>query len=644
MKGWSIRARVMLLALAPSAVIAVLLSLYFISSRFDDLEQALRARGRTIVGLMGPAAQYGLFSGNRAELARLADSTMAEPDVAAVTIQDELGAVLALRGSPSDSVTPIDTKGDIREAQTRDGMRRVYTVQVHSTRVNLEPHFLGGSGEEKAASQTPRSLGLVAVEISRENLVAWKRRQLAMGLGLGLLVLAISALAALRTSRKTITAPIQQLSSAVSVLAQGRLETRVQENSSGELLVLQRGVNQMAEALSLSRRDLEQRIATATAELAAKKEQAEASSASKTRFLAAASHDLRQPMQALALWIRALQLRAQDPAVQDIAVKIDDSVTVLGEMLNALLDISKIDAGAVKTDIRAVSLDVLFDRLELQFEGPAQNKGLRLRVRRGGLAVRSDSVLLLRILHNLASNAVKHTEQGTVLVCARLRGRHVHIEVRDSGPGIPRDQQKLIFEEFYQVGNPERDRAKGLGLGLAIVDRFVRLLNHRCEVRSREGRGSVFMVEAPLARLPALAPSKSPTRTPDDLASLRDLFVALLDDDPLVRSGMADLIRSVGSECLVASTSSELESKLALASRLPDVIICDYRLPHGENGLEVIKRVRAKLARQVPCVLITGDLSEEVSRVAEAAGVKLLQKPVRPERLAAVLADLTGPS
>jgi len=631
MKSASLQTRVVTLVLGPAAVIAVALTWYFLYGRFDDLERALLDRGRTIARQLGPAAQYGLFAGDRQELGRLALTALNEADVVAVTIHDSQHQALASVGVPSVPHSAITENQPLQEFALPHSSRHIFSVPVLGTRAELEPWFEG--------DRPQRALGTITVEMSRSALENRKRRQLHYGLAVVLAVLMVSTLAALRMSRR-ITRPIRQLSHTVSALSRGDFSVRAPESAQAEILVLERGVNVMAGALAASHQHLQARITEATAELAMQKEQAEQASAAKTRFLAAASHDLRQPMQALGLWVSALRAKAKDPAVLDMGVKIDASVNALGEMLNALLDISKLDAGAVRVDLGTVSLDFLFDRLELQFEPSARAKGLALHVRRSGLHVSSDPVLLHRVLHNLLSNAIKYTVKGRVLLCARRCDHHVRIEVRDSGPGIAQTQQSLIFEEFFQLGNSERDRNKGLGLGLAIVQRVTRLLGQPCQVRSAPGCGATFSVSVP--RAVSLNAATPPAEAGDtaDLAALYGRLIAVLDDDRLVRHSLADLLQGMGCSTLLAANGAELHRRIGASTSRPDLLICDYRLPQGEKGVDVINQVRASLGKDFPCLLISGDLTPDTSALLNTRHVKLLQKPVSTQRLARELLKL----
>jgi two-component system, sensor histidine kinase len=275
---------------------------------------------------------------------------------------------------------------------------------------------------------------------------------------------------------------------------------RTQLPPTGEVGALATGVNDMAEALQAHRGELEKRIREATADLAAKKDMAERANQAKSRFFAAASHDLRQPLHALSLFVAALKARNQQPETQTLIDNIEASTAAMELLFNALLDISRLDAGAIEAHPVHFPLHKLLLDLEQQFGALAADKQLRLRFRPCDVTLYSDPLLIERILVNLIANAIRYTDDGGVLVACRRRGRMVRISVIDTGRGIPPDQQESVFQEFVQLHNPARDRSKGLGLGLAIVSRLGRLLGHRVDLRSRPGHGSMFSIDVPLRR------------------------------------------------------------------------------------------------------------------------------------------------
>ena len=305
------------------------------------------------------------------------------------------------------------------------------------------------------------------------------------------------------------------------------------------------------------------------------------------------------------------------------------------QLLNALLDISKLDAGVLSPQIDDFPLATLLQRMENNFAAEAKAKGLRLRVLPCRLAVRSDPLLLERIVMNLVSNAVRYTERGGIIVGCRRRGKRVRIDVWDTGVGIPDDKQREIFQEFIQLGNPERDRSRGLGLGLAIVERLARLLNHRIDLASTPGRGSRFSIELPAGDVQQTSQVR---RAPAPVTnSLSGLFVVVVDDEALVRAGMEGVLHGWGCHVVNAGSGDEALALLGEHERTPDVIISDYRLRENETGIEVINRLRTHYATAIPAALISGDTAPERLREAKDSGYPLLHKPVSPAKLRALL-------
>ncbi len=383
------------------------------------------------------------------------------------------------------------------------------------------------------------------------------------------------------------------------------------------------------------------------ADLLAAKVDAENANQAKSRFLAAASHDLRQPIHALGLFVAQLNNRLTDPETRHLAGRVEAAVMSLQGLLDALLDISRLDAGVVTSSLSALPVNRILDRIETAFAPEATERNLRFRIVRSRLAVTSDPILLERILVNLVANAIRYTRQGGILIGCRRRGAHVRIEVWDTGIGITPEDQEMIFQEFYQVSNPERDRGKGLGLGLAIAERLARLLGGRIDVRSIPGRGSVFAIQLPRIDAPAaLIPAKT------DLAlngTLRNAVVLVVEDDQLARDAIEGLLRQWGCAVIAARTGDDALAALAREGDAPAALLCDYRLPQGETGIAVIARLRDRIGSPVPAALITGDMAPELLREASDLGLPLLHKPLQPARLRALLeflvaADVTRPS
>jgi signal transduction histidine kinase len=364
--------------------------------------------------------------------------------------------------------------------------------------------------------------------------------------------------------------------------------------------------------------------------------QAEAANHSKTQFFAAANHDLRQPMHALGLMTAALSERSRDPSVTGLVSGINASVEALEVLFNELLDMSKLDAGAVQPELRDFPLSRVLDRLRLELAPEAAEKGLRFRVRPTRAWVRSDPVLLERILRNLISNAIRYTVHGGVLVGTRGRGGACSLEVWDSGVGIPEAERGRIFEEFYQLGHPRRSSRKGLGLGLAIIQRLCALLELRVRVDSRPGRGSVFRFEVPAAvpvpEKPAARPRPARAR-----GALGGRLVVVIDDEPAIVEGMRSLLLSWGAEVIGSSDGDDVIPELERLGRLPDLLVVDYRLDGERLGTDVIDALRIALDPEIPAIVVTGSSTSDLAEHVRRRGDELLAKPVLPADLRALI-------
>lgn len=358
---------------------------------------------------------------------------------------------------------------------------------------------------------------------------------------------------------------------------------------------------------------------------------AEQANRAKTVFLASASHDLRQPLHALSLSLATLGRTPLDARQQALLAHATASADAAGEMLHTLLDFSKIDAGVVRPAPQPFALQATFDKLAREFTPLAEAKGLGWRARPTRCVAHADPSLVEVVLRNLLLNAVRYTERGRILLAARSQGPHVAIEVWDTGIGIPEAEQRHVFQAFHQLGNPERDRQKGLGLGLSIVDGLARAMGAEVDLRSREGRGSVFRIILPATAASAAVGAARSEPSPD----LRGLRVLLIDDDEPVRQALADLLTDCGCWC---EAVDGLEAALHLLSGFsPDVLLVDHRLREHRTGVQAVAAIRQTLARPVPAVLITGDTAPERLREAHASGLTLLHKPVPAAHLLGVL-------
>ena len=371
-------------------------------------------------------------------------------------------------------------------------------------------------------------------------------------------------------------------------------------------------------------------------ELTRKTLEAERANMAKSRFLAAASHDLRQPLHAQVLFLAELKARLHDWEHRDILENLEGSTHSLRQMLNSLLDVSRLDAGVVKPVMGVFPVGQLLRRLQCELEPQMRERGNRFRVVETKYFARSDPALLERILRNLLSNSLRYTTNGSVLLGCRKRRQRLILEVRDSGIGIPAEYLDSIFEEFYQLNNPERDREKGLGLGLAIVGRLAKLLQHPVRVASRPGHGTVVSLDIPLSE-PFALPIAVEAGMRKEYSLLAGTMVLVIDDDTSVRNGMIGLLRSWGCESLAVASAQEALTQLKIRNYRPHYILADYRLHDGATGADAIECVQDSLPNRVPAILITGDTAPERLREAEASGYPLLHKPIEPAQLYALL-------
>ncbi|CAK0774936.1 two-component system, sensor histidine kinase [uncultured Gammaproteobacteria bacterium] len=372
------------------------------------------------------------------------------------------------------------------------------------------------------------------------------------------------------------------------------------------------------------------------------KEQAENAKVAQSRFLAAASHDLRQPVQALTLFTSALANKISGAPASALLNDMKGSVDALTMLLDALLDVSRLDAGTVIPHETTFSLSTVLERLATDFTPQAEQKELTLHMVPTSAVVRTDPILLYQILQNFLSNSVRYTSQGHLVIGCRRRGRKLRIQVLDTGIGIAEHQYSKIFTEFFQVANVERDRNKGLGLGLAIVDRLSHLLHCPVILRSKEGHGTSIAIDVPLVSFKKITPNVLPLH-PEGRAVARvtagRCLVFVIDDEASVLKGLRMVIEGWGHTVLSARTALEAVTLLEGQKQQPDIIIADYRLRGICNGAEIVQHFRQRFNRQIPGILITGDTAPEWLREATDHGLCLLHKPVEAGELYAALEE-----
>ena len=423
----------------------------------------------------------------------------------------------------------------------------------------------------------------------------------------------------------------------------GRGDFTLNENMSANdpLRDLQGSLNVMARRLAWGRDEMESRVASVTQELRQKMELAENATRAKSKFLAAASHDLRQPAHALGMFVARQRQLPMDSQMRHLVDQMEVSVQSMQDLLDSLLDLSRLDSGAVHVRMSMVNLDDVLQSVHKLVATIASTKGLRIRVRPTKLWGRSDLFLLQRMLANLALNAVRYTVEGTVLIACRLcnDGQSVRIDVSDSGIGIPEAHHEDIFQEFYQLQNSIAERSFGMGLGLNIFQRSATLLGHRVLVRSHPGCGSRFSIVLDAA---AAQPASQPTISEMEVQSLVDFMgarVLVIEDNVNALHAISGLLQSWGCD-VMSAPSLELALEQVKANGLPKVILSDYQLGAQGDGIAAISAIRALSSAAIPACLISGETHEDLQRLAHEANLALMHKPVRPAKLRALLRRL----
>ncbi|GGU57426.1 hybrid sensor histidine kinase/response regulator [Pseudomonas laurentiana] len=386
--------------------------------------------------------------------------------------------------------------------------------------------------------------------------------------------------------------------------------------------------------------ELEQRVTERTNELIDARDAAQAANRSKDKYLAAASHDLLQPLNAARLLISTLRERVLPATEQVLVERAHQALEGAEDLLTDLLDISRLDQAAIKPDLDLYSLDEVLAPLASEFQPVAEAAGLSLRVRSGQRVIHTDLRLLTRILRNFLSNACRYTEHGRVLLGARRCGHYLRLEVWDNGRGIAADRLESIFLEFNQLDVGRAADRKGVGLGLAIVERIARILDCQVRVRSWPGRGSVFSIDVPLTRDLPRPPVAAVLPQPSIGNPLPGRRLLVLDNELSILQSMASLLGQWGCEVLIAT---DRESALeVLQGREPELILADYHLDHGVTGCDVVMDLRKHFGQPIAAVMITADRSDQSRLAMQRLGAPLLSKPVKPGKLRAVLSQLLG--
>jgi signal transduction histidine kinase len=601
----SLNTRLTLLAVLPAALVAMLVAGFLTQNYRSDVERVTTTTAQAVADNLAGAAASAMSRGDRAELARIAAPLAANPDVVRVQFLSDDGEILA-------------------EAQGPEAGARIHQVDV---RRDVRP----STGVDDVPGQVRVQFGLQRMDDVR-------RQQVQRTALLLMACLALAGLVGWRMARR-MGAPVVELTRAVDQLGHGARGVRVPVTRGGEIGHLQHGFNATSLALTAAWEEMESRIADATSELAHKNARLEAAGLARARFLAAASHDLRQPLYALTLFSSALKVGVTDQAQLTRASHIQECVATLDDLFSELLDLSRLDSGAMQPAPSAFALDALLEEVNHTFRMVAEKRELRLVLRKTDVWVHTDRTMLARILNNLVSNALRYTAEGGVLVGVRHAGPgQVRVEVWDTGPGIAPELQARVFEEFFQVDTGRRGgerREYGLGLGLATVERLARLLGGVVRLRSTPGRGSVFSVSVPSTVAGAAMGSAPVVETPLDLSGLR---VLVIDDEPSILEGMRMLLHSWGCEMRAAEDTAQALEHLAHWGP-PEIVLSDLKLGGGRSGLEAMAALDAYYgvgptrARPYARLIITGETKPEHLQDAVAARIPVMHKPVPPERL-----------
>ena len=660
MRQYGIRQQVAWLTFIPLLIMAIFMEAYFLQERFSDMDKGLLDRGELVAHQLAASSEYGVFSNNQAFLQNIASGALQQADVRGVAVLSATSEVLFSAGEFS---LPLKDEiiGKMLATNERFNRREFASFEKADHAIFLQPHPHQNStlqslwlyhaiipaqiALDEGSAKTAAPVGAVILEVSKVRHEGHKTRMLWTTLSATILFLALAFYLVYLASR-SIVEPIRKLSKTVQEIGEGKLDTRISmETHVRELSTLAQGLNESTARLQQERANLQYRVDEATQALREKKEEAERASEGKSHFLAVASHDLRQPLHALGLYVAELQRRVSGTELQRLVGQVEHSIEALSILLNALLDISKLDAGIVVPQIQPCNMDALLERVAADFRVLAGQKNIRLIIHPSCGYVSSDPQLLQRILMNLVSNAIRYTRQdGRILIACRKRGAYLRIEVRDNGVGIPEADQANIFREFFQIARPQVgfDANKGLGLGLSIVDRLARLLGHRIQLRSRTGYGSVFALEVKLAdsAYKQHTAQTPPDSAPEDgISPLAGKKMLVVDDDMDVLSSTASLLRSWGCVVSEASSFSQVE-QLLRDGQAWDFIVSDYQLEESKNGIDVIALVRQHHDKPVPFILISGDTSPAVLKSAEENGYPLLQKPVKPGKFRSLIVHL----
>lgn len=660
MKHWSLKSRILFLAMFPVVSIAVLLTVLVMIGGTSEMDGALKARGMLITRQLAAAGEYGVFSGNREILQGLAQGMMKEKDMVSVLITDNRNKVLAVHGRPSrfDDKAAATVLSGAQQLDSTDLDSLVFVAPITQNSSAVD-EFGWYDRNTSAKDVRTKEIGRVYVEMSTVATQHSKNRFVMISLAISLLVLFMALLLALRMSRD-VTRPLMRLFKAVQRMTHGHLDTRVAEDSGGELAELEKGFNTMAGELQSAHANMQERIDERTRDLERLKEEAllakanaELANQAKSQFLAHVSHEIRTPLNGLIGFLGLMGKTAMDDTQQGYLQTCEVSAQSLLEIISDILDLSKIEAGKLSIERLPYDLRNLVEQCIQLYTPVAQNKELFLFLEidpKMPVHLIGDQVRVRQVVSNLLSNAVKFTHAGAITVTVRQAGPRVEIVVADSGIGMTAEQMDNLFQPFSQGDTSITRRYGGTGLGLAISRRLVELMHGTIEVDSKEGTGSRFTVTLPLieahdnaaagtSSLQSLTdPASFPLETaPGKPAAKAGLRVLVVDDNDINRKLGAILLQQWG--VTVDEAANGVSAVGACAKQDYDLILMDIHMP-SMDGLEAARRIRAmqRNGKKTPIYALTADvLRGDRSLYLDAGMDGYLEKPLTEAALREVI-------
>lgn len=629
MKSIGIRTRILLTVLGPAILVAILVTGMLVIGQMRQAEAEQHRRLAAVARQLAALAEYNLFVGNNAALDKLLQVARSEPDVMAAAFLNTQGRVLAST-LPADQLPSPEKRIAGFGAPPRSvGVEHWHVLPIQATQ--LGETDLYASPPEVDASPP---LGLLLLKISTKSLLDETRVHAlkAAGIFAAMLILAVGlAVAFSRGLIRTLT----DIGRVVDGIGRGKFGLRVEPRGKDELGKLAEGINAMAGAIGQTQEQLAERVIEATATLRHERDEADHAARARSRFFAAASHDLRQPAQALGLFVARLQRDNVTPEFQPKLQQLAQTVNNLQELLGTLLDYSRLDGQVFRVEAQPVKASQAIGQVVENFAAAAAEKHLQLRSRIHDGWLMTDPALLHRILINLIGNAVRHTRTGGILVTCRHRGQQARIEVWDTGPGIPPEALETIFDELVQLDNPERDAEKGLGLGLAIVRKSANLLGHPLSLCSRVDHGSRFAMSVPFT-----APS-SPDEVPKGKSVAEHTPVLLIGPARPEQDELLALLKDWQFNVRRAAVSTDAWHAIA-DDNPPQFVIFD--LPEGstqvENSLDWLNKFSATLGHELPALIICSGPVPALGEQPGKAPRLLLTRPFRPARLRALIGRL----